>query len=375
MTCRRLPVLLAALVSLLATARGEFHYFDAETGFGPFASGREWQLRCDTLPASPRLLPLSHPAPSEVTIMAQVANLRGAPGATGTYIDATGAMFKTARPGILFLFIGESGDTLSVGISSVPLGAHDELVAERFRVTCALLSADGLEERAEYETDACGNSPFHNGSSAVLSPELNPGGERGRIRISEGAEGCRVVWESDLLPPLMRRFLEEESVTAAGLAAMPGAVLDVRRLAIAYEVAEEGPAPYERADVAALLSASSDRYAGYWQLLDFSTDDSMLRSGGEYVCALLPAGEGRYHLVYLSGAIRNASAWTPGRVKAELRPAAVPGAYKAVWYDAEGVSIDEDCAVQMESSRLLTVQFPHLGSTLRMNKIRPPEDF
>ncbi len=59
-------------------------------------------------------------------------------------------------------------------------------------------------------------------------------------------------------------------------------------------------------------------------------------------------------------------------LKATLRPAGVPGAFRATWLDAEGRSLDNDCAVQMESTRLLTVQFPHLISTLRMHKIKKP---
>lgn len=367
---RRL-ILSLLLASLFMYMKGEFIYFDRETGFGPFAPGSEWRLRHDSIPASVSLLNIDAPAHNELTMMTYVKNRRGGVNASGTYVDAAGKRRKSERPGMRFIMVNEVGDTLRIEVRSTPVENPEMLARESFTISWRL-NAGGVEESHAFVTEIADNSPFHNGSPAALSLQLNSLGCSGTLRITEGIAGRNTLWNSTDDISSLYQFLTGPSVTAIGLEAMPGGEIDVVRLAIAFDAEREDPLLIDPEEIETILKTTSDPYAGYWRLTDFSTDDSMLLPGGEYVCAMIPSGGGRYKLLYLSGAQRNAARWLPGMLKATLRPAGVPGAFRATWLDAEGRSLDNDCAVQMESTRLLTVQFPHLISTLRMHKIKKP---
>lgn len=364
-------ILSLLLASLFIVMKGEFIYFDREAGFHPFSTGSEWRLRCDSIPASVMLLPIDTPMHNEIAMMTYVENRRGDANACGTYVDATGKRRKSDRPGMQFIIVNEARDTLRIGVRSTPVENPEMLARESFTISWHLNSRD-TKESDSCVSDAADKSTFHNGSPAAISLQLNPQGHFGTLRVTEGVSGRNTLWESTEDNASIYKFLTGSPVREIGLAAMPGGEIDVRRLAVAFEAETEEPLLHDPEEIDAILQATSDPYAGYWRLMDFSTDDSMLLAGGEYVCAMIPSGAGGYKLLYLSGAQRNASRWIPGMLKATLRPAGVPGAFRAIWIDAEGRSLDNDCAVQMESSRLLTVQFPHLISTLRMNKIKKP---
>ncbi len=109
---------------------------------------------------------------------------------------------------------------------------------------------------------------------------------------------------------------------------------------------------------------------GVYSMLDYEQDDTYARLGGAYRLAIVPAdGEDGYNVYYLSGARINSALWTPGRMKAKLRPTAFPAIFDAEWCDAEGEWMLHD--VQAEFDQLvntLTVKFPYQSSSIRFRK-------
>lgn len=77
---------------------------------------------------------------------------------------------------------------------------------------------------------------------------------------------------------------------------------------------------------------------------------------------------GRYLLIYLSGAKINPTFWKTGMVKAILNPDPYPDTYSVMWYDSEGMPLNKDIKAQRGEGDTLLLQFPYQSSTLRLRK-------
>lgn len=108
-----------------------------------------------------------------------------------------------------------------------------------------------------------------------------------------------------------------------------------------------------------------DPLEGYWQILDRSLEETLLKMGGNYRLALVRNGEG-YELIYLSGAQINASGWEPGMIKAHLLPSGIPGAWDAIWYDAMHNPLQKDIKAQFDADGILKIRFPYQDSEIRL---------
>lgn len=124
--------------------------------------------------------------------------------------------------------------------------------------------------------------------------------------------------------------------------------------------------------IRARLASSSDPLEGYWQLLDYTVNDSMLQPGGHYVLAMVSTIGGAYKLLYLSGAEKNPGGWKPGDVKGILTPSPSAGTFSLKWIDAAHTPLPGEGTLQKETGRLLQVSFPWLQSSLRLIKIPSP---
>lgn len=344
-----LPALLSLLLLTAATCRATTRYIDTADSTGI-------ELHGLTSAPVPTIFHIDTEA-TEATIAALVTNHRASPSATGRYTDPSGHRHTVLRPGLQFVAINTRGDTLRFNISSTPL--HSELAsAESFTIS-ATLGATEILTPIRVEAP---ESPFHSGQPATLVLTLSPT----EATLTEEDDHTAVIWQStDSLIPF--------PVTGIGFAPMPGAHLTLHRAA----ATTPRPLPSDFAPLddtshlASRFATTADPLEGFWALLDYSTDDTRLLKGGDYTFALLTY-PGGYRLIYIDGATRNSSRWRPGAVKALLKARRMPGAYSAVWLDAEGISLDPDCAVQVDSPRLLTVQFPHTPATLRLHKIAAP---
>ena len=113
------------------------------------------------------------------------------------------------------------------------------------------------------------------------------------------------------------------------------------------------------------LAASHDPMEGYWQTLDRSLDESLLRLGGDYRYAMVRNGDG-YDLIYLSGAKVNADRWEAGMLKARLRPSGILGVWDVEWHDAMHRVMSHELKAQTDREGALVVQFPYQQSQIRL---------
>lgn len=115
------------------------------------------------------------------------------------------------------------------------------------------------------------------------------------------------------------------------------------------------------------LEAAPNNSEGYWQLLDRSLEESLLRMGGDYKFALVRSQDG-YDLIYLEGAKTNNSKWQRGMVKARLRPSGIKNIYNVEWIDAMLNLMQNDIKAQIEEDNLITISFPYQSSQIRLIK-------
>lgn len=117
------------------------------------------------------------------------------------------------------------------------------------------------------------------------------------------------------------------------------------------------------------LQNSRDDMEGYWQVLDRSLEETMLKMGGDYRFAIVRALDG-YDLIYLSGARVNADNWSHGMVKGHLSPSGIEGVWDVSWTDSMFGNIATEVKAQLESNATLGIQFPYHNSSLRLQKTR-----
>lgn len=182
----------------------------------------------------------------------------------------------------------------------------------------------------------------------------------GRIEVGAGNRGINSV--AALECPV-------DGIKSLGFSAAPGTALVVRDIAVeslGNRVSIDGrfADPY---NLRAIVNESSDPLAGYWRMLDYALDDSLVRLGGDYRLAIVPDGN-VYRVIYISGAATNNGEWLPGAVKATMIPTAIPGTYHLDWKDSDGRSIDKEGAAQLEPANTLSLQFPALDSSVRLIK-------
>ncbi len=378
-SARHIAVLLTCLLAALPL-RAEHLYFDATSGFGTLGSGEYIILKADRAPAPARFLTIPRSQDNELTVITQIINRKGGPSDTGTFRDPSGKRQIASRPGLTLLLVNEAADTMRIHVSSRPLPPNDLATREAFMASAELqgypLPPETEQPLLTPDRHPAGHdSPFHSGKPACITLRVNPEDRRSRLQLFEGDETPQLIWESGMTQELSD-FLSSQ-IREVGFGAMPGGELRLLRACISTfdAIDDELLTAHDADSVKTRLTTSRDPMEGYWELLDYTTDDTLLRSGGRYICALIADSRGGYKLIYLSGAERNDARWTFGRIKARMSPTRLPSAFRATWYDADGQSIDPDCEIRIDTPRILSVQFPHLGSTLRMHKIPPPELF
>lgn len=114
------------------------------------------------------------------------------------------------------------------------------------------------------------------------------------------------------------------------------------------------------------ITASADPGAALWTYLDRDTDQNRAMPGGSYRLATVPDGDGGYLIVYLGGAAVGADRWQPLQIKGRLAKTVFLNHYDLEWLDAAGRPVAAEAYATLEpASRILTLAFPLLNSTLR----------
>lgn len=116
---------------------------------------------------------------------------------------------------------------------------------------------------------------------------------------------------------------------------------------------------------------STDPLEGYYRISERSFDEQYLRPGGDYVLAMMRTPDGGYDIIYITGATQLPSAWQTGMVHGHAVPTANPMQYTATWTDARYRPITGEILMTVDGSGLITLQFPYLFSTVRLQRLTP----
>lgn len=110
---------------------------------------------------------------------------------------------------------------------------------------------------------------------------------------------------------------------------------------------------------------------GYWKYLDRETDPLYTSSGGQYTLAVIANPDSdKLDIIYISGAQINASRWTPGMKKGELRPTQFKDVYDLEWYDAEMKIVNDESNARVEvGGEVLSLEFPLLKAKMRFARL------
>ncbi len=250
----------------------------------------------------------------------------------------------------------------------------------------AIRDAEGRECRVsvrlgETESTAAGTE------SAVILTVLSPGtsdpvtlrvpgflsspGHRERIRLRRDADGWTAAVVSDRIRDFGRLPLPDDfSLDSIGVFVNPGGCVRLESLRVSPEACSDDLlTPFSdlrRLD--SLIQRSADPLTGYWHLYDYTLEQTLLRTGGDYHLAIVPDGKG-YLIIYLDGAKVGDNEWKCGMIKGELRPTSFGGIWDVTWIDASMKPMFNGLkAVSSESGTVLTIEFPAQESRLRLRR-------
>lgn len=123
-------------------------------------------------------------------------------------------------------------------------------------------------------------------------------------------------------------------------------------------------------DIANLIATSKESPAGYWRYLDRDCNPDYARLGGNYSLAIVPDDKpGDFLIIYLGGAITEASHWQPGMIKGRLMATPFEGHYDLVWYDATMTPHSAECSASLEQPMVLRLDLPLLKASIRLSAI------
>ena len=167
----------------------------------------------------------------------------------------------------------------------------------------------------------------------------------------------------------MSEFLSEGfEADSIGYALWPGGKLDVDHICLETAGVSSGGFPHfgNTEDLMAYLERSSDSMEGIWGVFDLMLEDDRLRMGGDYLLALVKSDTG-YDILYMGGAVKNPSSWSPGILKGRLVASPFEGIYNVEWIDVTGKTV-EGIKAQSDNG-LLRLVFPDDSSELRLRKV------
>ena len=250
-------------------------------------------------------------------------------------------------------------DTLAITLREAP--ARD-YIYERDRLLLTLTSPQGQPVTLTLPATP---DRYRLGKEAALTLILTPAAPgHTHATLRGGRTQDHELWDCDTLP------LPYTDISAIGFTAAD-IPLTVTRAVLTTSPAQTASAEISPADIPALIARATDPYSGYWTLLDYTLEDSMLRPGGDYLLALIPAADGDYDIIYLDGATVNPGLWHEGRHKGHLTPTRLPGLYRALWIDAEGQSLESGATLQFTGTDIAILTLPTLRSSLRLHRVRP----
>lgn len=291
----------------------------------------------------------------------KIKNLHCTPSKRYEYRKADGSSMKTSMPPWGFAVTG--GDHEIVFLVSTEETSPDMISStSALKVT---VTNNGVVEKKCLFTD---NSNLADKfKSTVAGPDPSGSLNFFKATLSSGKVALNGGLHSAI--PLADYVLPEGfTVDSIGFLLTPASMIQLAdmRLSIFESVPESDDLTWgSPSTLEGHLYRSRDAMEGYWQIIDRSLEENLLKMGGDYRFALVKTKDG-YMLLYLSGAKVNADSWLYGMPKAYLRPSGIEGIWDVEWIDATHSPISHDVKAQQDKDGVLTIQFPYQSSRLRL---------
>lgn len=327
-------------------------FYNSVRGFGDLAPDTlaphaPLLLECSASDSLVRSLPLSEG--SEFSILFRATDLHADGDRTYTYQDNQGRKRRATSPdwGIL---LKDRSHSLRISFHS-QYHSLDELIPPMLRVSADYDgSVSNLEVKNDY--DFTGENSFR-----LLRRD-------GTISLAGGPRHYA---------PLISKYIPEFEPDSVSFFVAPGGAVSLDFVSLSHPRSPAGVgerSPFGGVDaILSRLSHSADPLEAVWGIFDRQLEDKSLRMGGNYLLASLRL-EDKYVLIYLDGAAKNPTQWSPGMIKATLSDTLFAGVYDVVWYDPAFSPLHGEIKAQLQDPDILVLHFPdHGGSTLRLRKI------
>lgn len=294
----------------------------------------------------------------------RVRNLRSTPGKRYSYTASDGKERKTSLPPWGIALRGNDGEDLLFRIEATET-AGDMISSEAALKVTLLVDGENVQERIF--TDASNNigkkvkrnasGPDPTGSLNFFKVKV----ESGTMKLYGGLHAPALLMEY----ALPSGFITD----SVGFTLHPGASLSLSdiKLSTIEVLPDANELTWNDAETLKNhLDFSKDPMEGYWQVIDRSLEETLLKMGGDYRFALVKNRDG-YLLLYLSGATVNSDEWIPGMTKATFTPSGIKGIWDVTWYDAMHSPLSNEIRAQRDENGTLTIQFPYHSSQLRLH--------
>lgn len=116
------------------------------------------------------------------------------------------------------------------------------------------------------------------------------------------------------------------------------------------------------------LSKCENSNCGIWTYFDEEVETRVAMKGGRYKLAMLPADDGGYDLIYLSGAEVDPYRWNPGALKGHLIPTPFANTFTLYWIDSAGKEIADETPYASIEGAIMTLVFPLQKAKFRFVK-------
>lgn len=282
-----------------------------------------------------------------------------------SFIDEKGQMHKTSLPS-WNLFIGNgSGDRYVFKITSSE--TESDGISTQPCLQIETTGPDGQTQTFKFRGKTLGEDFIEGIGGVDPTGSLNYfklNFKDGEIKFYGGLHSLELLC-SDMIPDSFK-------IKELGFTFFPGSKLefnDMRLSTFPNKRLASGTPWSDEETLDEYLRSTWDSLEGYWQVLDRTLEETMLKMGGDYRFAIVRARDG-YDIIYLSGARVNGVNWHPGMVKGHLSPTGIEGIWDVNWTDSMFGTISTDVKAQLESNVTLNIQFPYHNSSLRLQKTR-----
>lgn len=351
--------ILLLFLALCGLLHADTSYFNPDRGFAPFTESGDSVLivsneTSDTLQKTIG----TQIGCNDFKFSAYISNLHNNPNRKYKFADSTGKESSIKYPA--WGIIAASADYskgISIIIQTEISTDWDYADDDKLKVVISDLSGKILATRYLSAKDV---SLLTAPNSVTLVRCEN------KITLKIGEKYEKEVWTDRV---------DDFNIADIGFIVCPGGCIDVKRasLSITPDNSQSLLSNIDIDNLSTYFSLSSDSLEGYWQYIDRSMDENLLRLGGDYTLALIQSvtNENEYLLIYLGGAKINHNRWLPGMIKARMVKTKFNGVYSVVWYDAQMLPLSHEITAQI-SDDFIRIDFPYQNSFIRLHRIANP---